>query len=836
MMVIRLAWQQFWAQWRAGDVRVLLLALIVAVTAITGVTFFTSRISAHLNTEGGLVLGGDMVLMADHAIPESAIDNAKEQGLRYTTTAEFPSMAIVGDKSQLAEIKALNEGFPLRGDLTVQQNVDEEPKVIKAIPHQGEAWIEPRLAGLLALGIGDLVEVGSTKLRVSGIITREPSRGGDMFSFAPRLMMNAADLAKTELIQYGSRVKYQLLVAGDTASVNAFGKLLQDNLQNGERLQDLKTARPEIKSALDKAETFLGLAAMVSILLSIAAMLLASGPYISRNIEAAALLRCFGASKNQIQQILLWQCMLIALVGASIGCLFGYLLQALLANIAGTLFLDTLPPPDFSPLFIGYAISFLVLLALMIPNIQAIKNSPVVNILRADVDAKVSISAFRFIPIMIVVAIIIIALAQSIKLAITVIAGMLAVCLLSAGIAYIFANLIYQLTQTSRHYQHGLFNLLKIGLANLKRNKILTIVQVVGFSIGAMVIILLMIVKNDLLNAWQQALPEDAPNHFAINIQPSQVTSIEVFLKKLDVNKPEIFPMIRGRLIGKNGQSVSADMYESERAKRLVSREFNLSMAKEMQADNHLLEGQWWQDKDNTKPILSIEQDIASALDIRIGDVLTYDIAGRKIDLHVTSIRKVDWDSMRANFFAVTPLKTLDGYPKSFMTAFYLKDKDTNLLDQLVKSNPNLTIINVASLMEQVRGIMQKMSLAVSTVFVLCVVAGLVVLYAALIATRDSRAKETSLLRVFGASKRQVSAMMLAEYFGIALIAASVALLTANLIAYYISSQMFEIPYSINGMLGLYAYAIALTLIPSAAWLVVRDYLNQPPKQVLNSI
>ncbi len=836
MMVIRLAWQQFWAQWRAGDVRVLLLALIVAVTAITGVTFFTSRIAAHLNTEGGLVLGGDMVLIADHAIPASAIDNAKAKGLRYTSTAEFPSMAIVGDKSQLAEIKALNPGFPLRGDLTVQFQANEKPKTIKTIPKPGESWIEPRLARLLSIGIGDLVEIGSTQLKVSGIITREPSRGGDMFSFAPRLMMNAADLAKTELIQYGSRVKYQLLVAGDAESVNSFGELLRDNLQPGERLQDLKTARPEIKSALDKAETFLGLSAMVSILLSIAAMLLASGPYISRNVETAALLRCFGASRVQIQRVLLWQCMLIALVGASIGCLFGYLLQALLANIAGTLFLDTLPQPSYSPIFIGYGISFSVLLALMMPNIQAIKNSPVVNILRADADAKVSISAFRFIPVVVLVVIIIFVLAKSIKLAIAVTAGMLAVCLLSAGIAYLFANLIYQLTQTGWHSQHGFFNLLKMGFANLKRNKILTVVQAVGFSIGAMVIILLTIVKNDLLDTWQQALPEDAPNHFAINIQPSQVTSIEAFLKKLDVNKPQVFPMIRGRLKEKNGQSLSADMYENERARRLVSREFNLSMAKEMQADNHLVEGDWWQEKDVGKPMLSIEQDIASALNIKIGDVLTYDIAGSKIDLHVTSIRKVDWDSMRANFFAVTPPNTLDAYPKSFMTAFFLKGQDTSLLDQVIKSNPNLTIINVASLMEQVRGIMQKMSLAVSYVFVLCVVAGLVVLYAALIASRDTRAREASLLRVFGASKKQVSLVILAEYFGIALIAASVALLTANLIAYYVSTQMFELPYSINRMLGLYAYTIAIILIPTAAWFVVRDYLNQPPKQVLNSV
>ncbi|MGJ8620041.1 MAG: ABC transporter permease [Methylophilaceae bacterium] len=835
-MMIKLAWQQFLAQWRAGDVRVLLLALIVAVTAITGVTFFTSRIAAHLNTQGGLVLGGDMVLIADHAIPENAIRDAKMQGLRYTTTVEFPSMAIAGEKNQLAEIKALNTGFPLRGDMTVQFSVDAEAQVVKTIPNPGEAWIEPRLANLLSIGLGDLVELGSTQLRVSGIITREPSRGGDMFSFAPRLMMNAVDVAKTELIQYGSRVKYQLLVAGDAKAINTFGEQLKGNLQRGERLQDLKTARPEIKSALEKAETFLGLAAMVSILLSIAAMLLASGPYISRNIETAALLRCFGASKNQIQQILLWQCFFIALVGATIGCLFGYILQSVLGSIAGTLFLETLPQPDFSLIFIGYAVSFLVLFALMLPNINAIKNSPVVNILRTDVEAKVTSAAFRFIPVLIVIALIIFVLAKSIQLAITVILGMLAVCLLSAGLAYLFANIIYQLTQRSQYSKSGLFNLLKIGLANLKRNKILTLVQVVGFSIGAMVIILLMIVKNDLLNAWQDALPPDAPNHFAINIQPSQVESIEGFLKKIDIQKPQIFPMVRGRLVEKNGQALSADMYEDGRAKRLVSREFNLSMAAEMQSDNHLLAGEWWQEKDNEKPLISIEQDIANALDIKVGDVLTYDIAGRKINLNVTSIRKVEWDSMRANFFAVTPPDTLADYPKSYMTAFYLKDRQSTQLDQLVKELPNLTIINVASLMEQIRGIMQKMSLAVANVFVLCIVAGLVVLYAALIATRDARAKEASLFRIFGASRKQVSVVMIAEYLGIAFIAASVALLAANFIAYYVSKQMFEIPYNINGLLSLFAYITALILIPGVAWFVMRDYLNQPPKQVLNSI
>lgn len=835
-MTIKLAWQQFIAQWRAGDVRVLLLALIVAVTAITGVTFFTSRIASHLSDESGLVLGGDMVMIADHSIPNSAINIAKSKGLVFTTTVEFPSMAIADGRNQLAEIKALNAGFPLRGNLTVQFNKNRKAILLQGIPNPGEAWIEPRLANLLSIGIGDSVELGATRLIVAGLLIREPSRGGDMFSFAPRLMMNANDLEKTELIQYGSRVKYQLLVAGEAKAVETFGNEVTPSLQRGERIQDLKTARPEIKSALDKAETFLGLAAMVSVLLSIAAMLLASGPYVLRNIQTAALLRCFGASRKQIQQILLWQCAFIALIGATLGCIAGYLLQYLLGGLAGALFLDALPAPSYSPLYIGYAISFFVLFALMVPNIIAIKNSPVVNILRTEVETKMSQAGFRFIPVIIVVAFIILVLAKSIKLAVAVIFGMVGLCLLSAGLAYLFASLLYQFSQSANLSKYRLLNTAKLGLANLKRNRLLTIAQVVGFSLGAMVLILLMIVKNDLLNAWQDSLPPDAPNRFIINILPNQTQTLETFISQLGVKDPQVFPMVRGRLVKKNNQAITPEAFDDDRAKRLVSREFNLSMAAKMQADNHLLTGEWWSAEDNAKPIVSIEQDIANVLNIELGDELTYDIAGRELSLKVSSIRKVDWDSMRANFFAVTPPDTLADYPKSYMTAIYLKEGQSKLLDSLVKQLPNLTIIDVASLMNQVRDIMQKMSLAVSYVFALCIVAGLVVLYAALVATRDARAKEATLLRVFGASRQQVTIAMFVEYLGIAFIASSVALLIANLLAFYVSASLFEIPFSVNVSLGLSAYLIALILIPCTAWLVIRKSLNQQPKQVLNSI
>lgn len=835
-MMVKFAWQQFWAQWRSGDLHVLLLALIVAVAAITGVTFFTYRISAHLTNESGLVLGGDIVIIADHPVREALIKPAVEVGLRYTTTAEFPSMVIVGDKNHLAEIKVLDAGFPLRGDLTVQFNKESKATSGQFVPKQGEIWLEPRLSTLLSANIGDRVELGATEFKVSGILIREPSRGGDMFSFAPRAMINQADLAKTELIQYGSRVKYQLLIAGPHQALASYRTKINEHLQSGERLQDLKSARPEIKSALDRAEVFLGLAAIVSILLSVVAISLASGPYVARHIEIAALLRCFGARKSDIHNSLVLQITMTALIGASIGCLLGFFLQSQLSSLVGTLFLAELPAPNYLPILIGFSVSFSILFALMLPNIYVIKNSPVIHILRKDTETKSMSGWIKFLPVACVVVVIIMYLTTSFKLAFVIIAGMLALCALCGYLTYIFANWIYQISQNDTLFNISFMPMIKIGWANLKRHRLLTITQVIGFSLSAMLLILLMIIKSDLLNAWQDSLPEDAPNRFVINIQPHQVEQVETFAKSIGIDAPQVFPMIRGRLQMKNKQLLSPEMYDDDRAKRLVSREFNLSMAAKMQADNHLLAGDWWKADEFASPVISIEQDIATALNIQIGDVLTYDIAGSKIDLTVTSIRKVDWDSMRANFFAVTPPQTLSDFPSSYLMAFHLPTEKTMLLDQLIKRLPNLTVIDVSSLMEQVRGIMQKMSVAVTYVFSLCVVAGFVVLYAALVATRESRIREAALLRVFGASRQYVNISIISEYLSIALLASLIALFIANAVAYSLSDLLFDIPFKVNISLAVESFLISMLLIPFLAWLVIQGYLKLPAKQLLNNI
>ena len=829
-MSFKLAWQQLFSQYKAGDLRVLVFALVLAVTSITAVNFFTNRIALHLNSEGGLLLGGDLVVLSDHALPSSYHALASQYGLQTTATLEFSSMAINNDKNQLAEVKALNDGFPLRGDLGVQFALDKPVQSVQNIPNIGEVWVEPRLANAINLQLGDSLELGAAKFKITGILSREPSRGGDMFSFAPRLMMNSADVAATELLQFGSRVKYQLLVAGEPKNVQQFLDNITPKLQRGERVQDVKNARPEIKSALDKAETFLGLSAMVSVVLSVVAMLLASAPFVARSLETAALMRCFGASKASIQNIMLQQTALLGLIGGLVGCVLGFLVQTILAYFAGRLFLETLPAPNYLPVFIGMVTSFAILFSIMWPHIQAIKNVPTMRILRSDVEAKPSKMWINYLPVALVIAALILWLAKTLQLAGAFLVGVASICLLAGLLAYVMANMLHKISQKTSN------NAVSLGLANLKRRLRLTIAQIIGFSLGAMVLMLLLMTKNDLMQSWTASLPADAPNRFIINIQAEQVPQVNDFIQNIGVNQPQVFAMIRGRLVAKNGQILTPETFENERSKRLVAREFNLSSAAKMQTDNKLLQGRWWRADEAAAPLLSLEEDIAKALDIKLGDTLTYDIAGSQITLTVASIRKVEWDTMRANFFAVTPPNTLAKFSASYMTAFYLPKNQDNSLNVLLQKFPNFTVIDVASLMNQVRVIMQKMSLAIGFVFTFCIVAGLVVLYAALVATREARIRESAMLRVLGASRRQAALAMLTEFACIGAVAATVAIIVASSVAYYLSRFVLDIPYAFNVSLALTALIAALVLVPLAAWWAIRSYLNVPPKQLLNSI
>ncbi len=830
---LRMAMRLLLRQANAADVRVLLFALVLAVSATTSVAFFTDRIEAGLVRQGGLLLGGDLMVSSGQPLDPAFQHEARSRALEWAETKEFPSMVVHEEQSQLAEIKAVSEAFPLRGELVTSQQlavvgVTEQAMTVKNGPEQGTVWLEPRLAMLLEAQVGDTIDVGESQLKVSAILEREASRGGDMFSFAPRLMMHDADVSATGLIQTGSRVRYQLLVAGEPASIYAYKRWAEDVASQGVRVQDVSTARPEIRSALEKAQQFLSLAAMVGVILAMVAMLIASLPYLQRSLDAFALMRCLGASSTYIRQILLWQTAIIGLIGSLIGCLLGYLAQAGLAYLAGTLFLESLPQPGWMPLFTGLLMGLLTLLAIVWPHLRALENVPALRILRRDVGNLETGRWLSYLPTVLIVSGMIFWHAGSIKLGVATVVGLIGLLLVTGGVAWLGYHALHRLPDTR-------FNAWRLGLAGLRRRPLMAVSQVVGFSMGLMALILLALVRGDLLNNWQASLPPDAPNRFIINIQPHQVDAVSDFFKEANIAGAEIFPMVRGRLISVNEQPLDTTQYQDERARRLAEREFNLSWAASMQSDNQMLAGRWWTVDEHGQPQVSLEQDLADTLGLKLGDKLTYDIAGSLLTVEVTSIRKVEWDTMRANFFAVVPPGLLEDFPASYITSFHLPLGNDQLLNELVKRFSNLTIIDVAALMEQVRGIMERMSHAVEYVFLFSLVAGFAVLYAALVATRDERAREATLLRVLGASSRQVSLAGLAEFACIGLLSAIVATLAANLLAYFISDALLNIAFHLNISLSLSAIVSSVLVIPLIAWAGLRNTLHTPPKRVINS-
>lgn len=834
ILSVQLAWSQTLNLWRSGALRVLVFALVLAVTAITSTGFFTQRVETSLNQQGGLLLGGDLAILADHAIPASFVKRAVNQGMLTTKTYEFASMVVFGELNQLAEIKAVDEDFPLRGDLTIGENTRDNGLLVKSAPKVGEAWIEPRLANLLNLNVGDNVEVGERQLRVSAILIREPSRGGDMFGFAPRLMMNAADLPSTQLIQYGSRVKYQLLLAASPQKIQQYFAQTKPELGRGEKIQDVRNARPEIKSALEKAQQFLGLSAMVSVILAMVAMLLSSLPYIKQSLDTFALMRCFGASKNTVLQVLALQTVLIALVSALLGVAIGYLGQLGLARLAGSLFLEALPPASGMPVLLGIIASVAMMFAVVLPHAWQMRNLTAMNILRRETLAQPISAQAKFLPAALVMIVMIFWQARDVKLAISTIFALSVLCVAIVIIAYLLVGAANQLF--NRFSQNTLLNDIKLGVLGLKRRFGLSTVQMIGFSMGLMVLMLLALIRGDLIRNWQASLPADAPNRFVINIQPAQIKGVEQFFAQQHIKGGTILPMVRGRLMYQNGKDLGKTEWQDERAKRLAERDFNLSWATQMQADNKLLSGRWWTPQEYGKPYLSLEQDLAKTLGIKLGDKLVFDVAGTPLTLTVTSLRKVEWDTMRANFFAVTPPGVLERFSANYISSFHLPSGTDAPMNQLIRTYPNLTVIDVAALMQQVRGIMQKMSSAIEYVFIFSLLAGIAVLYASLVATRQERVSEATLLRVFGASRRQVSVAYFSEFASIGIIAALVAALAANLLAYYLSANVLDIPFQFNLILALSTMLGAAVLIPLAAWLVLRGFLNVPPRQLLNSI
>ena len=860
MNLLRLSLNLLRRDWRAGEWRVLLIALVLAVGSIATVGLFADRVRLALQQEATSLIGADLRISSTRPLPKEYRDAAQQRGLRVIGSDAFPSMVAGKNDNLLADIMTVEQGYPLRGKIVID---DGAQHVIKnensTIPARGTLWADERLMQRLGLQLGDEVGIGALHLRVAARVVRFVDQSVGFASFAPRVILNAADLQATGLVQEGSRIGYRLAVAGDAQQVADLRAWLQSRLTISEKLEDVRDARPEIRTALERAEHFLGLAALTAVVLAGVALALAARHFISRHLDACAMMRCLGAAQSQVLRIFLYQFLLLGACAVLLGELLGYLSQAVLVESIASMREAGLPSPGWTPLWQAAASGMALLLGFAFLPLWQLKSVSPLRVIRRELGAPETGTGLLYASGGAVLCGLFLWQAGSLKLGLTVLGGLMAGLLLFGLLAWLMVRASAKLGSAT------FFNL---AFSNLARHDRSNAVQIVALSLGGMALLLLTFVRADLMDSWRSRLPPDAPNRFIVNIQPGQRAAVLDFFAQQKLPPPELFPMVRGRLVEINRRPVSGDDYPDPRARALAERETNLSWLDHLPDGNELVQGKWWNsrglitsdladvvgqpsrmasssiraegrglgDDDGGQKgggQLSVEEGIAKTLGIHMGDTLTYDVAGSRFSAQVVNLRKVEWDSMQVNFFVVAAPGMLEDFPASYITSFHLPPKQAQAANALIKRFPNLLLIDVEAMIEQVRHIMDQISQTMSAVFMFTLLSGIAVLYAALLATQDERIHEAAILRTLGADSRYLRRLHLSEFAVLGLLSGLFSAAGAVLLGWVLARFVLEIPYQTSIAIWLIGGLGGMAAVMLAGWLGTRRLTVLPPLAIL---
>lgn len=814
--------------WRAGELRLLAVALVIAVAAVTSVGFLVDRIRLGLERDAAQLLAADLVLVSDTPITDPLRERVRAAGLQMADTVTFPSMALNArdlDRNALAAVKAVSQGYPLRGALRVKAEPGAAETLTRDVPAPGSVWVDPQLLQAIGARPGDGLKLGDVVFRIDRVIAIEPDRGSGFINFAPRVMINLDDLPATQLVTTGSRVTYRLLAAGDRVQVRTFATALERDLARGQRIETLESGRPEMQRTIERAQRFLSLVALLAAMIAAVAVAAAARRFSLRHLDSCAMMRCLGLAQRDIFRLFAMEFVFVGVAACLLGVLLGYVAHFALLAALGSLISTTLPLPSPLPAVQGAAVGLVLLLGFALPPLVQLRVVPPLRVLRKDIGLPTGRSSLGYLAGLVGFLGLLLWSSNDLKVG-TVTAGGF------AGGLLLFALTSWgalQLLSPLRALTGRLGISWRFALAAVQRRPVATIVQLVSLAVGLMALLLLTVTRTDLVSAWRSAAPPDAPNRFIINVQPDQVRGVGQRLHEAGI-EAELHPMIRGRLIRINGKAVGPENYTEDRAQRLVDREFNLSYAVAAPGHNRIVAGAWFKDGSDE---LSIEEGIAKTLGIKLGDEMTFDIAGQTVSARATSLRKVNWDSMRANFFVMMPPSLLADRPASFISAFHLPESKSGLTGELLREFPNLTVIDTTAVFRQVQAVIDQVIAAVEFLFVFTLAAGVLVLYSALASSRDERVREAGLLRALGASRQQLSRAQLAELACIGGLAGLLAAVGASAIGWALARFAFEFDYAVSPWVFLLGVGGGIVCALGGGYLGLRGVLKTPPLATL---
>jgi len=812
------------AMWREPGLRLLLAAVLVAVAALSSVAFFADRVERALVLQGAALMAADLVVEQGEPIPDAWREHAAQLGVAHARSVTFPSVVLANDRPLLVQVKAVEAPYPMRGRLQVDtpQGDSNQP------PAGGEAWLEGRLRDRLDVTIGSgSLQLGELQLRAAGLLIDEPDRGGNLFQLAPRLMINHADVGRSGLLGPASRVKHRLLLAGTPDAVAAMRGWLEERLPQGSEIADLENARPELRTALERARRFLSLAALCASLLAGVAMLLASRRYVDRALDGAAVLRTLGMSARAVLGWHLKQLFAVVVVATVAGSLLGLLGQQLLVMVLGDWFGQTLPSPGARPALVGLLFGLCLAIGFSLPTLLRIGQVPPLRVLRRELHAPGLATWLVWLLAIIAFVALMAWQVQDQRLAGGMALALLATLLVLMGAGRLLLMLLAPLRRTG--------STAALGLAALARYPQLTMLQLGGFGLGITLLLLLAVVRVDIIDAWRASLPENAPNHFLINLQPAERPVLEGMLREKGIPNSGLHATARARLVAISDRKIAPDTYTSMRARRLAAREFSLGFSAQMQTDNRVQAGRWWNAEAAAEPAFSVEQGLADSLGIAVGDTLSFDVAGRTITAPVTSLRSVAWDSFNVNFFVVGSPALVPQLPVTYLSSLYLDEQTDGFTLDLARTFPAVSVIDVRPILRQVREIMARGSLAVEMVFLFTLIAAALVTVAAAEVSRDERAREVAVMRTLGVSRRQLLGAVLTEFGVLGFIGGLLAALLATVSGYLIATELFDLPGRISVTVWWLGVSGGTLVVALVGWLATRRLIGIPPMQVLNS-
>ncbi|MGC1176328.1 ABC transporter permease [Polaromonas sp.] len=840
-LFLKLGWRTLLRDLRAGELRLLIVAVTLAVAALTAVGFFADRLKGGLQRDARQLLGGDAVLRSDGVTPEVFIARARSLGLQAVSTVTFPTMGRAleadGGASKLVAFKAVPNGYPLRGNMTVADSVEGAGAATREIPAPGTAWADASLLDALGLKVGQTLLMGDASFKLTRVIVQEPDRGAGFINFSPRVMVNSADLAATNLIQPASRTNYRFAVAGNDAAVKTYVQWASQEIKKSElrgvRLESLESGSPEMRQTLDRAEKFLNLVALLAALLSAVAVAIVARGFAAKHLDDCAMLRVLGQPQRTIALAYTFEFVLAGMAASALGVVIGYAVHygfvLLLAGLVETM----LPAASFWPVLFGMGMGLTLLLAFGLPPVLQLAQVPPLRVIRRDVGNLRPASLAVLLVGVLGFAALLVAASSDIQLGLIAVGGF-------AGAVAVFAVASFAAVKLLRASVNEATapRWLVLATRQLSARPVYAVVQVSALAVGLLALMLLVLLRTDLISSWRRATPSDAPNRFVINVQPEQGDAFQKALRDGGVTKFDWYPMIRGRLVAVNGKAVAPDDYVDDRAKRLVDREFNLSHVAQQPSHNQIVAGRWTPDEAGA---ISVEDGLASTLGLKLGDSLRFDIGGQLSEAKITSLRKVDWGSMRVNFFVMYPVATMTDVPVSYISAFRAPDRKAavngerprSFDNELVRAFPNITNVDMSSTIAQVQRVLDQVIRAVEYLFGFTLAAGLVVLFAAITATREERAKEFAIMRAVGARASLLRQVQRAELAGVGLLAGFLASIVALAVGWALARFVFNFSWTGSWTVPLLGSLAGAVLAMAAGWWGLRSVLNTPVVETL---